>query len=43
LKLFNHFICGGAFDGLDKVIGRRVEKATGIGFSADVKDLTSII
>ena len=32
------FICGGAFDGLDKVIGRRVEKATGIGFSADVKD-----
>ena len=33
------FICGGAFDGLDKVIGRRVEKATGIGFSADVKDL----
>jgi ATP-dependent Clp protease ATP-binding subunit ClpX len=34
------FICGGAFDGLDKVIGRRVEKATGIGFSADVKDLS---
>jgi ATP-dependent Clp protease ATP-binding subunit ClpX len=33
------FICGGAFGGLDKVIGRRVEKATGIGFSADVKDL----
>ena len=33
------FICGGAFDGLDKVIGRRVEKSTGIGFSADVKDL----
>ena len=34
------FICGGAFDGLDKVIGKRVEKATGIGFSADVKDLS---
>ncbi|SMN10859.1 ATP-dependent Clp protease ATP-binding subunit ClpX [uncultured Candidatus Thioglobus sp.] len=34
------FICGGAFGGLDKVIGRRVEKATGIGFSADVKDLS---
>lgn len=34
------FICGGAFDGLGKVIGRRVEKATGIGFSADVKDLS---
>ncbi|MCS5591847.1 MAG: ATP-dependent Clp protease ATP-binding subunit ClpX [Gammaproteobacteria bacterium] len=32
------FICGGAFDGLEKVIDRRVEKATGIGFSADVKD-----
>ena len=31
------FICGGAFDGLEKVIDRRVEKATGIGFSADVK------
>ncbi|SMN01065.1 ATP-dependent Clp protease ATP-binding subunit ClpX [uncultured Candidatus Thioglobus sp.] len=34
------FICGGAFGGLDKVIGRRVEKATGIGFGADVKDLS---
>ena len=33
------FICGGAFDSLDKIIGRRVEKATGIGFSADVKGL----
>lgn len=32
------FICGGAFDGLEKVIDRRVEKATGIGFSADVKN-----
>ncbi|CAC9960792.1 ATP-dependent Clp protease ATP-binding subunit ClpX [uncultured Gammaproteobacteria bacterium] len=32
------FICGGAFDGLDKVIDRRVEKATGIGFSVDVKN-----
>ena len=32
------FICGGAFDGLEKVIDRRVEKATGIGFSADVQD-----
>ncbi len=34
------FICGGAFDGLNKIIGRRVEKTTGIGFSADVKDLS---
>ena len=32
------FICGGAFDGLGKVIDRRVEKATGIGFSAKVKE-----
>jgi ATP-dependent Clp protease ATP-binding subunit ClpX len=32
------FICGGAFNGLEKVIDRRVEKATGIGFSADVQD-----
>ena len=30
------FICGGAFDGLDKVIRDRTEKA-GIGFSADIK------
>ena len=32
------FICGGAFDGLGKVIDRRIEKATGIGFSANVKE-----
>ena len=32
------FICGGAFDGLEQIVNRRVEKATGIGFSADVKD-----
>ncbi|MBV2234055.1 MAG: ATP-dependent Clp protease ATP-binding subunit ClpX [Sterolibacterium sp.] len=30
------FICGGAFDGLDKVIRNRSEK-TGIGFGAEVK------
>ena len=33
------FICGGAFDGLDKVIRERSEKA-GIGFSAEVKSLS---
>lgn len=33
------FICGGAFDGLDKIIARRVEKTTGIGFVSDIKDL----
>jgi ATP-dependent Clp protease ATP-binding subunit ClpX len=32
------FICGGAFDGLEAIINRRVEKVTGIGFSAAVKD-----
>ncbi|NYT52482.1 MAG: ATP-dependent Clp protease ATP-binding subunit ClpX [Candidatus Vesicomyosocius endoextente] len=32
------FICGGAFDGLDKIINRRVKKVTGIGFFVDVKD-----
>ncbi len=30
------FVCGGAFDGLDKVIRNRTEKA-GIGFGAEVK------
>ena len=30
------FICGGAFEGLDKIVQRRAEKG-GIGFSADVK------
>jgi ATP-dependent Clp protease ATP-binding subunit ClpX len=30
------FICGGAFDGLDKIIRRRSEKG-GIGFSAELK------
>jgi ATP-dependent Clp protease ATP-binding subunit ClpX len=32
------FICGGAFEGLDKVIAKRVEKSAGIGFSATVKE-----
>lgn len=32
------FICGGAFEGLDKVIAKRVEKDAGIGFAASVKD-----
>ena len=33
------FICGGAFDGLDKVIRARTEKG-GIGFGVDVKSST---
>jgi ATP-dependent Clp protease ATP-binding subunit ClpX len=42
------FICGGAFDGLDKVIRARSEKG-GIGFGADVKsrdnrkDITKVL
>ena len=32
------FICGGAFDGLEKIIQERTDKA-GMGFSADIKDL----
>ena len=31
------FICGGAFDGLDKIIERRASQHGGIGFGADVK------
>ncbi|MGP1930298.1 MAG: ATP-dependent protease ATP-binding subunit ClpX [Arsenophonus sp. ET-YP4-MAG3] len=31
------FICGGAFAGLDKIIGRRLNTRSGIGFSAEVK------
>jgi len=34
------FICGGAFDGLDKIIRNRTDK-TGIGFGAEVRSLTS--
>ncbi|MDP1527227.1 MAG: ATP-dependent Clp protease ATP-binding subunit ClpX [Rhodocyclaceae bacterium] len=34
------FICGGAFDGLDKIIQDRSEKAS-IGFGADVKSKSS--
>ena len=30
------FICGGAFDGLEKIIRNRTEK-TGIGFGAEVR------
>ncbi|MCZ7564434.1 MAG: ATP-dependent Clp protease ATP-binding subunit ClpX [Burkholderiales bacterium] len=34
------FVCGGAFDGLDKIIRNRTDK-TGIGFGAEVRSLTS--
>jgi ATP-dependent Clp protease ATP-binding subunit ClpX len=34
------FICGGAFDGLEKIIRNRSEKA-GIGFSAEVRSLNN--
>lgn len=31
------FICGGAFAGLDKIIGQRLNTRSGIGFSAEMK------
>lgn len=32
------FICGGAFDGLNKIISSRTDARAGIGFGADVSD-----
>ncbi|MBO4672670.1 MAG: ATP-dependent Clp protease ATP-binding subunit ClpX [Alphaproteobacteria bacterium] len=34
------FICGGAFDGLNKIIGNRKNVRAGIGFGADVQSKT---
>ncbi|MBD5400917.1 ATP-dependent Clp protease ATP-binding subunit ClpX [bacterium] len=34
------FICGGAFDGLNKIIGNRKSARSGIGFGADVHSKT---
>lgn len=31
------FICGGAFDGIEKIIEKRVGAGSGLGFNADVK------
>lgn len=31
------FICGGAFDGLEKIVDKRLSKNSGIGFGAEVK------
>lgn len=31
------FICGGAFDGLEKIVDKRLSKNNGIGFGAEVK------
>ena len=31
------FICGGAFDGLERIIQKRIEKTSSIGFSANIK------
>ena len=36
MSILNTFICGGAFDGLEKIIQRRGERA-GIGFGAQLK------
>lgn len=35
------FICGGAFDGLDKIIGKRIDKKS-IGFNAEVGDKVDV-
>ena len=35
------FICGGAFAGLDKVIERRANTGTGIGFASEIKDTSN--
>jgi ATP-dependent Clp protease ATP-binding subunit ClpX len=32
------FICGGAFDGLEKIVNKRIEKSTGIGFASEVRN-----
>jgi len=32
------FICGGAFDGLEKIVEKRISKKSGIGFGAEVLD-----
>ena len=32
------FICGGAFAGLDKIVAKRTQTGTGIGFDANVED-----
>ena len=36
------FICGGAFDGLEKIIDKRTAGRTGIGFSSEVKKKTEV-
>lgn len=33
------FICGGAFDGLEKIIGKGTESSKPIGFNADIKNV----
>jgi len=35
------FICGGAFDGLEKIIQKRIGKK-GMGFESDIKDVNSV-
>lgn len=32
------FICGGAFDGLEKIVDKRIAKSVGVGFSAEIKN-----
>lgn len=35
------FICGGAFDGLEKIIEQRNNKSKSIGFNADIKNVSN--
>ncbi|MGP1932057.1 MAG: ATP-dependent protease ATP-binding subunit ClpX [Arsenophonus sp.] len=37
------FICGGAFSGLDKIIGQRLNICSSIGFSAQVKNKSELV
>lgn len=32
------FICGGAFDGIDKIIEKRVNQKSGLGLDSELKD-----
>ncbi len=36
------FICAGAFDGIEQIIGRRINKNSGVGFGAEVKSKRQI-
>lgn len=37
------FICGGAFDGLEKIISKRAQGRAGIGFSSELREKTDTV